>query len=71
MPRRGRRLRAKGVLARWFDRMIGRNQMMIDVGEDLPLVLATFPRGQDRFALALRSALRFCVAAVPEPVLGN
>ena len=45
--------------------------MLIHCGENLPLVLATYPRSHRKFGAALRSTLRFRLPALPDSVLGH
>ncbi len=58
------------MLMRLIDRMVGQGQMLIRCGENLPLVLAIYPRGHDSFGAALKSALRFRLPTLPDSVLG-
>ncbi len=47
----------KGLLAEVIDRLRGRDQLLIQAGGELPLVVASYPRGNYGFAASLQSAL--------------
>lgn len=51
------RVHPRGVLSRAFERLRGRSQLLIRASADLPLVVASYPRGSQSFAAALRTAL--------------
>ena len=46
-------------------RLLGRGQTLIAAGERLPLVVASYPRGKSRFALALSHSLTFTLPSLP------
>ena len=46
-----------GLLARVLDKLRGRDQLLIRAGDDLPLVVAGYPRGHEAFATSLQSSL--------------
>ncbi len=46
-----------GLLARVLDKLRGRDQLLIRAGDDLPLVVAGYPRGHEAFATCLQSSL--------------
>jgi hypothetical protein len=71
MTRYRRRLHSPGLLAGFAVRLIGRGQLLIQAGDRLPLVLASYPRGRSRYALTLNSALRAIFPALPATVRGN
>lgn len=58
MTHRRLRVRSRSLLVELVERALGRGQAMLTAGDQFPLVLATFPRGRARFAMALGSALR-------------
>jgi hypothetical protein len=47
----------RGLLAEVIDRLRGRDQLLIQAGGELPLVVANYPRGSYGFATSLQSAL--------------
>lgn len=47
----------RGLLAEVIDRLRGRDQLLIQAGGELPLVVASYPRGNYGFATSLQSAL--------------
>lgn len=47
----------RGLLAEVIDRLRGRDQLLIQAGGELPLVVASYPRGSYGFATSLQSAL--------------
>lgn len=55
--RRHLSIHPRGVLRELIHRIRGREQMLVRAGEDLPLVVISYPRGNFAFAEALRSAL--------------
>ena len=46
-----------GLLARVLDKLRGRDQLLIRAGDDLPLVVAGYPRGHEALATSLQSSL--------------
>ena len=51
------RIHSRGLLAEVIDRIRGRDQTLIRAGDELPLVVASYPRGRLGFATSLQSAL--------------
>jgi len=45
-----------GILQRLVDRIRGREQMMVRVGEDLPILLISYPRGKEEEASEVEAA---------------
>ena len=50
MVRRSK-MHSRGLLARALDRIRGQDQLLIRAGDDLPLVVASYPRGRDVLAV--------------------
>ena len=44
------RIHSRGLLARAMDRLRGQDQLLIRAGDDLPIVVASYPRGRDILA---------------------
>lgn len=57
MTRRWPQIHSRGLLARAVGRLRGQDQLLIRAGDDLPLVVASYPRGSYAFATSLQSAL--------------
>jgi hypothetical protein len=47
----------RGLFAEAMTRLRGRDQLLITAGDELPLVVASYPRGSYSFAISLQSAL--------------
>lgn len=60
------RVRPKGLLAEFAERLIGRGQVLLSTGDRYPLILAVYPRGRAWFADSLRSALLYTLPALPQ-----
>lgn len=58
-------------MAQMAERLLGKSVDLISVGESLPLVVASYPRGRGRLALALRDVLSFTYSALPAAVKGS
>ena len=48
------RIHSRGLLAEVIDRIRGHDQMLIRAGDELPLVVASYPRGRLAFATSLQ-----------------
>ena len=46
-----------GLLARVLGKLRGRDQLLLRAGDDLPLVVAGYPRGHEAYATSLQSSL--------------
>ena len=68
MRYRRERAHAAGLFRQLLGRVIGKGQTLISAGEDLPLVLARYPRGRARLAEALRGAVQHTFPALPGPI---
>ena len=64
------RIHSRGLLARAMDRLRGQDQLLIRAGDELPLVVASYPRGRDIFAASLQSALSGTFPAFSDQVRG-
>lgn len=64
--RRRPRIHSRGLLLELFDRIRGRDQSLIQAGERLPLVVASYPKGRSWFAASLQSALCSTFRSLPE-----
>jgi hypothetical protein len=66
-----KRLHPPGLLERLLDRIRGRDQRLVRAGDDLPLLLLSFPRGADRAGDEIETAythvLRSLSPATREP----
>ena len=51
------RIHSRGLFAAVIDQIRGLDQMLIRAGDELPLVVASYPRGRLGFATSLQSAL--------------
>lgn len=51
------KIHSRGLLAEFADRLRGRDELLIRAGEDVPLVVAIYPRGHYNFAASLEGAL--------------
>ena len=51
------RIHPRSLIAEVIDRLRGSDQLLIQVGNDLPLLVASYPRGSYSFATCLQSAV--------------
>ena len=51
------RVHPRSLLLQLYDRVRGSDQLLIQAGEELPLVVASYPKGRTWFATSLQSAL--------------
>jgi len=65
MHRIRHRVRPKALVVEFAERLLGRGERLIRAGEDLPLVVANYPRGSAGFASALAESLRFTLPSLP------
>ena len=56
--RRHLAINPRGILWEILDRVRGRDQMLVRAGDDLPLIVISYPRGQASYAEALQTAVR-------------
>lgn len=68
MVHRRQRVRPKGLLAEFAERLVGRGQTLISAGENFPLIVAGYPRGRAWFARAVSEALQATFPALPTPL---
>jgi hypothetical protein len=59
------RIHPRGLLLQLYDRLRGHDQLLIQAGEELPLVVASFPKGRTWFATSLQSALCSIFRSLP------
>lgn len=62
------RVRQAGLLRRFGQRMLGRGERLIAAGKEVPLVVASFPRGRSTFAEALAHAVGPTFRSLPQSV---
>jgi len=62
---RPKRVRPKGLLAEFAERLLGRGQTLISAGDRFPLIVAGYPRGRAWFAQSLAAALQATFPALP------
>ena len=62
------RIRPRGLWVAVLERLRGRDQLLIQAGDALPLVVASYPRGRTWFATSLQSALCSTFRSVPAAV---
>lgn len=65
MRHRRRRTHATGLFSQLIGRVVGKGQALISAGDDLPLVLARYPRGRARLADSLREAVASTFPSLP------
>lgn len=68
MHRTRHRVRPKALAVELAERLLGRGERLIRTGEEMPLVVAGYPRGSARLAAALSESLRFTLPSLPQPV---
>ena len=64
------KIHSRGLLVRALDRIRGQDQLLIRAGDDLPLVVASYPRRRDEFATSLQSALSGTFHSLTKQVQG-
>ncbi len=62
---RSPRVHPRGLLLQLYDHLRGHDQLLIQAGEELPLVVASYPKGRGWFATALQSALCSIFRSLP------
>ena len=68
MRHRRERTHATGLLSQLIGRVVGKGQALISAGDDLPLVLARYPRGRSGLAETLREAVAHTFPALPAAI---
>src|SRR5688572_8799172 len=63
-----RAIHPRGVFARLLDLARGREQKLVRAGDDLPLLLISYPRGRHDVALDLEVAYSHTLGSLPESV---
>lgn len=61
-------IRPPGLLARVLEKLRGRDQLLIRAGDDLPLVVAGYPRGHEALAGSLQSSLGGIYHSLSKPL---
>ena len=65
MRQRRKRGHSAGVLSQLLGRLAGKSQALIAAGDELPLVLARYPRGRAKLAESLRDAVTRTFPSLP------
>ena len=68
MRHRRERAHAAGLFRQLLSRVVGKGQALISAGDELPLVLARYPRGRSKLADSLRDAVKHTFPALPAPI---
>jgi hypothetical protein len=68
MRHRRERAHAVGLFGQLLGRVLGKGQALISAGDELPLVLARYPRGRARLAESLRDAVKHTFPALPASI---
>jgi hypothetical protein len=63
--RRRNRAHTDGLLSQLVGRVLGKSEALIPAGDELPLVLARYPRGRAKLAESLRDAVKQTFPALP------
>jgi hypothetical protein len=63
--RRLLRVHPRGLLRQLYDYLRGHDQLLIQAGQELPLVVASYPKGRTWFATSLQSALCSIFRSLP------
>jgi hypothetical protein len=59
------RIHPRGLLLQLYDYIRGHDQLLIQAGDELPLIVASYPRGRTWFATSLQSALCSIFRSLP------
>jgi hypothetical protein len=68
MRHRRERAHAAGLMGQLLGRVLGKGQALISAGDEMPLVLARYPRGRAGLVDSLRYAVRRTFPALPGPI---
>lgn len=70
MRRRTERAHTAGLFSQLIGQVVGKGQALISAGDDLPLVLARYPRGRSKLVASLQDAVRHTFPSLPPPIRG-
>jgi hypothetical protein len=59
------RIHPRGLLLQFYDHLRGHDQLLIQAGQELPLVVASYPKGRTWLATSLQSALCSIFRSLP------
>jgi hypothetical protein len=65
MRHRPKRTHAAGLFSQLLARVVGKSEALIAAGDDLPLILARYPRGRAHLVESLRDAVAHTFPALP------